>query len=448
MCSGTKVKQALVLSGGGAKGGYHIGVWKALRELGWKPDIVTGTSVGALNGAMVVLDNYDAAVNVWQNIHMQQVFRLALTENDILKEGTPYPVIDFLREIIHNRGLDYTPLQELVRTVVDEAALRASPIAFGLVTTELMPIRPMQVFTEDVPQGKLVDYILASAACFPFMKSYSIDGKPYVDGGYSDVLPVRMALERGARQLVIVDLKGNGRTHHVYSNQAEFISIASEGSLGEGLIFDKETSRKNIQQGYLDTLRAFHQAEGRYFSFRSGETLLAEQWEGRCRDLYERVFSGLSLAPKMEKLASRNLRKELAAFSLQPFGISSHVFNCGEIAGKLFGMDTLRMYTLETFCEELKRKVLEIYQALPEKPLPIAGVPEAVRSVERLPAKVGTLLDKKRLAITCCTILRSDKISDSQLHYLWAVCTAMPEAAASSIFLAAFDIIPFPETEQ
>ena len=46
-------KRAVVLSGGGAKGGYQIGVWKVLRQMGFTPDIVVGTSVGALNGALM-----------------------------------------------------------------------------------------------------------------------------------------------------------------------------------------------------------------------------------------------------------------------------------------------------------------------------------------------------------------------------------------------------------
>lgn len=48
-------KKAVVLSGGGAKGGYQIGVWKVLRQMGFTPDIVVGTSVGALNGALMAL---------------------------------------------------------------------------------------------------------------------------------------------------------------------------------------------------------------------------------------------------------------------------------------------------------------------------------------------------------------------------------------------------------
>lgn len=59
------MKRALVLAGGGAKGSYQVGVWKALAELGWKPDIITGTSVGCLNGALFVLDGYEWNIGVF-----------------------------------------------------------------------------------------------------------------------------------------------------------------------------------------------------------------------------------------------------------------------------------------------------------------------------------------------------------------------------------------------
>ena len=68
-------KKAVVLSGGGAKGGYQIGVWKVLRQMGFTPDIVVGTSVGALNGALMALDNFDAALDIWENMSMDSVFQ-------------------------------------------------------------------------------------------------------------------------------------------------------------------------------------------------------------------------------------------------------------------------------------------------------------------------------------------------------------------------------------
>ena len=68
-------KKAVVLSGGGAKGGYQIGVWKVLRQMGFTPDIVVGTSVGAL-------DNFDAALDIWENMSMDSVFQNFVNMSD------------------------------------------------------------------------------------------------------------------------------------------------------------------------------------------------------------------------------------------------------------------------------------------------------------------------------------------------------------------------------
>ena len=61
-------QKALVLAGGGARGRYQVGVWRALMELDWHPQIITGTSVGGLNGAMFVLDRYETARDMWLTI--------------------------------------------------------------------------------------------------------------------------------------------------------------------------------------------------------------------------------------------------------------------------------------------------------------------------------------------------------------------------------------------
>ena len=125
----TPVK-ALVLAGGGARGSYQVGVWRALTELGWRPQIITGTSVGSLNGAMFALDLYETARDMWMSIRSQDVMELP-EENADLSE-----LHAFLREVVRDGGMDVTPLEEIVERVLDEDALRASPIRFGLVTVE------------------------------------------------------------------------------------------------------------------------------------------------------------------------------------------------------------------------------------------------------------------------------------------------------------------------
>ena len=66
--------KALVLSGGGSKGSYQIGAWKALKKLHIKFDIVTGTSVGALNGALITQKNYYKAIHLWKKMNLKILF--------------------------------------------------------------------------------------------------------------------------------------------------------------------------------------------------------------------------------------------------------------------------------------------------------------------------------------------------------------------------------------
>ena len=63
----------LVLEGGGAKGAYQIGAWKALKEAGVKIRGVAGTSVGALNGALVCMGDVERAENLWKDISNSMV---------------------------------------------------------------------------------------------------------------------------------------------------------------------------------------------------------------------------------------------------------------------------------------------------------------------------------------------------------------------------------------
>ena len=273
----TSVKRAVVFSGGGAKGGYQIGAWKALREIGFEPDLVTGTSVGALNGALMALGKYEDARSIWENMSMNRVFS-QFVEDTQAQNLPPETLFKRLaREVLRNGGADISPLQELVKSLMDEDALRHSPIRFGLVTTRFSPIKAVELFIEEIPEGEAADYVLASAACFPFMKSYQIGNVKFVDGGYSDNMPVQMAVNAGATEVAVVDISG-GLSHqptlrddraliHYIHNKRPF----NNGQPGAMLLFDQEISRQNMRQGYLDTCKCFGLLDGSYYSFQKNE---------------------------------------------------------------------------------------------------------------------------------------------------------------------------------
>ena len=247
--------RALVLAGGGARGSYQVGVWRALTELGWRPQIITGTSVGSLNGAMFALDLYETARDMWLTIRSQDVIELPA-------EDAPLPELHaFLKDAVTQGGMDVTPLEEIVERVLDEDALRAAPTRFGLVTVEQRGLKARELALDDIPHGKVKDYLLASAACFPALRAHTIDGVSYLDGGYRDNMPTALAQKMGAEELVCVDLEGVGITRPNLTGLPT-VMVRSYWELGDILHFDPDTARRNIELGYYDTRRAMGYLRG------------------------------------------------------------------------------------------------------------------------------------------------------------------------------------------
>lgn len=244
----------LVLAGGGARGSYQIGAYQALEELGWRPDVVAGTSVGCLNGALFVQDAWESARDMWLSIGDKEVMRLPAG-------ARPREMAEFLRQVVKNGGLDVTPLEDLVDRMLDEAAVRAARIRYGLVTVSITDLKPQELAIEEIPPGRLADYMLASAACFPAFRPKDIDGRSFIDGGYADNMPMALAARLGATELVCVDVDGVG-VLRPNTTGLPTTTIASHWDLGPILRFDPLQARRNIQLGYWDAYRAFGKVLG------------------------------------------------------------------------------------------------------------------------------------------------------------------------------------------
>ena len=175
----------------------------------------------------------------------------------------------FLRRVVKEGGMDVTPLEEIVERVLDEDALRAAPIRFGIVTVEQRGLRPRELTLEDIPAGQVRDYLMATAACFPALQARQIDGVKFLDGGYSDNMPTGLAKTMGAEELVCVDLEGVGITRPNLTGLPTTM-IRSYWELGDILHFDPDTAKRNIELGYYDTLRAFGRIRGCAYAVDSG----------------------------------------------------------------------------------------------------------------------------------------------------------------------------------
>ncbi|MGN1413168.1 MAG: patatin-like phospholipase family protein [Anaerovoracaceae bacterium] len=254
-------KTALVLSGGGSRGAYEAGAWQALTELGIKIDIVTGTSVGAINGAMAVQGDLDNTVRLWKEIETHMIFDVP--------EGTQPR--EYAREIVFHKGAGTSGLKKLLEHYIDEETVRNAPAEFGVVIVELPTFTPHYVYKEDMKQGQLLDYILASASLYPAIHSCEIDGKEYIDGGYADVMPIQMALDKGADEVIAVYLNAVGIVDRkALQSTPNLTLIESKWDLGSTLIFDTDNARRIMRLGYLDAMKAYHVFDGEYYTFARG----------------------------------------------------------------------------------------------------------------------------------------------------------------------------------
>ena len=98
-------KIGVVFAGGGGKGAYEVGVWRAMQEAGICPQVVAGTSIGALNGAALVQENLTMAHELWSHIAAKDVLSLNM-------ESLP----DSLARSLSAKGLDLTKLPLTFRT--------------------------------------------------------------------------------------------------------------------------------------------------------------------------------------------------------------------------------------------------------------------------------------------------------------------------------------------
>ncbi len=253
-------KTALVLSGGAARGAYEMGVWQALQELGVRIDMVCGTSIGAMNAYIAALGAYEKARDLWLDMKTEEVFNF----DRVLQEG----------------GGSFTDIRDMLAADFPEEAVRSSIVDFGLCTVRLneegsmdpSTWTPLYLWKKDIPRGRMMDYVLASCSCYPVVKPYEIDGRKYLDGGFYDYIPIRMALDAGADRIIAVNLEAVGRVQgdDIQEAGSRLTMIEPSDELGLFVVFDPANTRRIMRMGYLDTMKIYGAFEGNRYTFIKG----------------------------------------------------------------------------------------------------------------------------------------------------------------------------------
>lgn len=303
----------LVLEGGGAKGAYQIGAWKALREEGIKIKGVAGTSVGSLNGALICMDDLEKAEEIWKSITYSRVLDVGDDLIDSLKSLDVKTlnfgeVISDAKRVLLEKGLDITPLKKLIADTVDEEKIRKSPCEFYATTFSVTDRKEMNVDVKAVPEGTIKDVLLASSY-FPGFKNEKLGGKTYLDGGSVNNVPVNVLTDRGYKDIIVLRIYGVGVDKAWLLNLPEDVhvyKIAPTRNLGGILEFDEKRARKNMLLGYYDAKRFLYDLAGRNYYFDMPNT------EGY---YFDKMMSELELLKLyLEPLMSRKDMEKLSGY--------------------------------------------------------------------------------------------------------------------------------------
>ncbi|CEH35554.1 patatin-like phospholipase family protein [Romboutsia lituseburensis] len=266
--------KGLVLEGGGTKGAYQIGAYKALRDLGIEFQGVAGTSIGALNGAYILQNDIEVMEDIWLTYDYTHFMNIDEESYEKYKNidftaKNFNAVIGLINKARKNEGIDITPLRQLLEKTLNEESIRSSNKDFGLVTVHWdKKINPHPLYLEDIPKGRLTDYLIASSS-LPIFKLDRMDDKLYLDGMFFDNMPISLLENKGYNDIVVIRLIDDflGKISLNKHQDINVKTIIPSEYLGGSLNKDKDSVEKNIKLGYFDAMKAYNRYEGTKYYF-------------------------------------------------------------------------------------------------------------------------------------------------------------------------------------
>ncbi len=353
--------KGLVLEGGGAKGAFHVGVLKALLERGYVFNGVAGTSIGAINGALLAQGDYDALYELWYSATPSLLFDFdenmvnRILENDLDKNVYKY-IFHTARALFATKGVSMEKAKDLLDRLVDEDRLRKSDVDFCLVTVAKGDEWfPMEMFKSDIPNGEIKDYILTSAY-LPIFNREKVGGKMFVDGGMYDNCPINPLINKGYDEIIAIRTGARMPSQKVIDRSVKVSYIDPSEPLGKLLDFRTEKIRYNIKLGYFDGLRYLDKHLGvRYYVERpsykdfinfvenlSYNTFISWAEILDIKGTKQSIFSKLIEVVTEELGLAWNLSKEDVFIAMM------------EEFAMEFGLEKFKIYKLEEFFAELK----------------------------------------------------------------------------------------------
>lgn len=266
------MKRGIAFSGGGLRGAYEVGAYKAFLDAHVKIDGFVGTSIGSFNAAMCASGRFNELYDLWFTLDAGTILGFSeklvrKTNNDEYDLEMLNEILNNIKNIVANKGISTRDLRSLFERLNISKDLYKSSKDFGLVTVRFNDFKPKYLFKEDIPKDQLNDYLIASCFLPIFKFEKIIDDNYYLDGGFHDYIPANSLLEKGYDKVYVIDLEAIG-IRRPYKDKKKITVIKSSRKLGSILNFKEENIRDNIKLGYYDTLRVLKEFDGRKYIFK------------------------------------------------------------------------------------------------------------------------------------------------------------------------------------
>lgn len=260
------MKIGLVLAGGGGKGAYELGVWKALRELNLTKyiSVFSGTSIGAFNSVLFAMDEMEKAEKLWEEVTMEKLVPVSKTE--LIKRGIGLYIggknlqlaKKFLTDKLEHGAISNDGAVEMVEKYLDFDKIKENGRICYAVCTKLPNLNTKYFRINDYDNETAKKIVLASASLPLIYDSTEIFGEKYIDGGIADNVPIQPVYGEGCDIIIVVLLSKDVQIDRSLYPNSSLIIISpenlSENTITGTLNLDTAAKRIRIIEGYNDTI--------------------------------------------------------------------------------------------------------------------------------------------------------------------------------------------------
>lgn len=261
-------KLGIVFAGGGGRGAYQIGVWKALKLFGIDKYVseVSGASIGGLNAVMFVQGIFEEAENTWLKSSQEKMLPIdgkIIIRNLLLLEKAKYEmdkIVQWSNELDKNGTITRAGLVETMENHLDYEKIKNSDMKCYVSCCRIPDMEAEYIMANNKSKEEIQKILFATTAVPLVFDSVSIDGNQYMDGGLKDNIPIKPLYDNGCDVIIVIYFNKEDRIDKSLYKNCKIIEIfqrESGGWITGAFDFSREASLNRIIEGYRDGLTIF-----------------------------------------------------------------------------------------------------------------------------------------------------------------------------------------------